>query len=50
MLLSNVVGFVTSRCKVIHSALYLNEPPHDETNKISVRPAKTKISLGIRPV
>ena len=26
------------------------EPRHDKTNKISVRPAKTQISLGIRPV
>ena len=28
----------------------INEPWHDKTNKISVRPAKTQISLGIRPV
>ena len=27
-----------------------NEPPHDKTNKVAVRPAKTQISLGIRPV
>ena len=27
-----------------------NEPRHDKTNKLSVRPTKTKISLGIRPV
>ena len=26
------------------------KPPHDKTNKIAVRPAKTQISLGIRPV
>ena len=26
------------------------EPPHDKTNKMTVRPAKTQISLGIRPV
>ena len=26
-----------------------NEPRHDKTNKMSVRPAKTQISLGIRP-
>ena len=25
-------------------------PPHDKTNKMSVRQAKTEISLGIRPV
>ena len=28
----------------------INEPPRDKTNKVSVRPAKTQISLGIRPV
>ena len=28
----------------------INEPRHDNTNKVSVRPAKTQISLGIRPV
>ena len=27
-----------------------NEPPHDKTNNVAVRPAKTQISLGIRPV
>ena len=26
------------------------EPPHDKTNKMEVRPTKTQISLGIRPV
>ena len=26
------------------------KPPHDKTNKMTVRPAKTQISLGIRPV
>ena len=26
------------------------EPWHDKTNEVSVRPAKTQISLGIRPV
>ena len=31
----------------IHST---NEPRHDKFNKMSVRPAKTRISLGIRPV
>ena len=29
---------------------HVNEPRHDKTNKVSVRPAKTQISLGIRPV
>ena len=27
-----------------------NEPRHDKTNKVTVRPAKTQISLGIRAV
>ena len=26
------------------------EPQHDKTNEMTVRPAKTEISLGIRPV
>ena len=26
------------------------EPPCDKTNNVAVRPAKTQISLGIRPV
>ena len=26
------------------------EPPHDKTNNVAARPAKTQISLGIRPV
>ena len=29
---------------------HITEPPRDKTNKVSVRPAKTQISLGIRPV
>ena len=28
----------------------VNEPRNDKTNKVTVRPAKTQISLGIRPV
>ena len=27
-----------------------DEPPNDNTNKMTVGPAKTQISLGIRPV
>ena len=27
-----------------------NEPPNDKTNKMTVRPVKTQISLGSRPV
>ena len=26
------------------------KPPHEKTNKMTVRPAKSQISLGIRPV
>ena len=29
---------------------YVYEPRHDKTNKLAVRPAKTQISPGIRPV
>ena len=32
------------------SMYFENEPRHDKTNKMSVRPAKTQINLGIRPV
>ena len=28
----------------------INEPRRDKTNKVSVRPARSQISLGIRPV
>ena len=35
-------------CKL--SELFTNEPRHDKTNKMSVRPVKTQISLGICPV
>ena len=37
-------------CRVSVMPSMKNEPPHDKTNKVSVRPAKTQISLGIRPV
>ena len=36
--------------KISISFWELNEPPHDKTNKMTVRPAKTQISLGIRQV
>ena len=32
------------------SCLTVNEPRQDKTNNVAVRPAKTQISLGIRPV
>ena len=30
--------------------LFIYKPRHDKTNEVNVRPAKTQISLGIRPV
>ena len=32
-----------------HERFSIIEPPHDKTNNVVVRPAKTQISLGIRP-
>ena len=40
-------------CRFLKSLIQipkLYEPRHDKTNKVSVRPARTQISLGIRPV
>ena len=37
-------------CATPVTKLLIFEPHHDKTNKITVRPAKTQISLGIRPV
>ena len=34
----------------LYSQVVSYEPPHDKTNKLTVRPAKTQISLGICPV
>ena len=31
-------------------SFFLSEPPHDKTSKMTVRPAKTQVSLGICPV
>ena len=36
--------------KLITSVVASIEPRHNKTNKMSVRPAKTQISLGIRQV
>ena len=45
-LLSNFIskGILTPK-----TLIYEFEPPRDKTNKMTVRPAKTQISLGIRP-
>ena len=37
-------------CMPVVVSSWKYEPPHDKTNKMTVRPAKTQISLGIRPV
>ena len=42
-------GGLLTRCP-LSIVVSSNEPRHDKTNKMSVCPAKTKISLGIRPV
>ena len=36
--------------KTPRMGLRIYEPPYDKTNKMSARPAKTQINLGIRPV
>ena len=33
-----------------YNEFFWYEPRHDKTNNVAVRPAKTQISLGIRPV
>ena len=33
-----------------NGCVWQNEPRLDKTNKVTVRPAKTQTSLGIRPV
>ena len=49
----NTSDFLSTCCYVFkHTKIFygMHKPPHDKTNKMSVRPAKTQISLGIRPV
>ena len=45
--LESIVLINSNACGVLLGSC---EPPHDKTNKMSVRPAKTQISLCIRPV
>ena len=45
-----VVAFNPYTGNIQSMIVFKNEPRHDKTNKMSVRPAKTQISLGIRPV
>ena len=35
---------------LVPSFVFVDEPPHDKTHKMTVRPATIQISLGIRPV
>ena len=42
--------FTSGRYWVYTVCLAITELPHYKTNKMAVRPAKTQISLGIRPV
>ena len=44
------VSFRSSRVFHLNLAGLKNEPPRNKTNKMTLRPAKTQISLGIRPV
>ena len=43
-------SFISSQAINLLNSLNKNEPPHDKTNKMNIRSAKTQISLGIRPV
>ena len=44
-------SFFARTCKAtLRHKNTINEPRHDKTNNVAVRPAKTQISLGIRPV
>ena len=50
---SEVLSWETIQSTMSDHVWYIDssyEPHHDKTNKITVRPAKTRISLGIHPV
>ena len=34
----------------LRAMILIDDPRHDKTNKVTVRPAKTRISLSIYPV
>ena len=44
----NTLNYLINQWKKSSNIIY--EPQYDKTNKMSVRPAKTQLSLGIRPV
>ena len=46
----NVFQYITTKLDLYQHNSALIEPWHDKTNKMTVRPAKTQISLDIRPV
>ena len=49
--LRNVVSVLRKQYNFKHNVCEMsNEPAHDKTDKIALRPAKTKISLDTRPV
>ena len=46
-----IPGFSLTECdRLLFGSKSVVEPPHDKTNKMTVCPAKTQISLGICPV
>ena len=47
---STEVGETSHSIWVVVNPHLVYEPPRDKTNYVAVRPAKTQISLGIRPV
>ena len=50
ILIKETILFSRSLMAMFLGVPRISEPRHDKTNKMSVRPAKTQISLGIRPV
>ena len=46
----STVPYLISWKLKLYFVIFINELRHDKTNKISVPPLKTQISLGIRPV
>ena len=42
----NIENFDWRRSVLVSPCVYIIEPPHDKTNKMTVRPEKTQISLG----
>ena len=49
IILHFLVNYITLKVWIATDIIII-KPPRDKTNKMTVRPAKTQISLGIRPV